>query len=97
LAFAGMLSAGLDGIQKKLKPPAPVEENVYGFSDDKLKEMDIATLPSTIEEAVSALDNNDVLRKTLGENLTRHFIHAKKKEWKEFLMQVTNWEVDRYL
>ena len=97
LAFAGMLSVGLDGIEKKLKPPKAVEENVYGFSDEKLEKMKIATLPSTIGEAVDELGKDDVLRETLGKGLANHFIQAKRQEWKEFLMQVTPWEVERYL
>jgi glutamine synthetase len=97
LAFSCMLSAGLDGIEKELKPPAAVEENVYGFSDEKLDEMNIATLPLSIGEAVQELKNNDVITSTLGKDLTNHFIQAKTQEWSEFLMQVTPWEVRRYL
>jgi glutamine synthetase len=97
LAFACMLSAGMDGVEKKMKPPDAVEENVYGFSDEKLDEMHIATLPTTIGEAVDELEKDEVLRNTMGDDLTNHFIHAKRQEWREFLMQVTNWEVERYL
>ena len=97
LAFACMLSAGMDGVEKKMKPPDAVEENVYGFSDEKLDEMHIATLPTTIGEAVDELEKDEVLRNTMGDDLTNHFIQAKRQEWREFLMQVTNWEVERYL
>lgn len=97
LAFAAMLSAGLDGIEKREEPPKPVEENVYGFSDEKLKEMNIATLPSSIIEAVSQLEKNKVLNNLLGNELFNHFINAKKQEWNEFLLQVTPWEKERYL
>jgi len=97
LALAVMLAAGLDGIEKKIAPPKAVEENVYGFSDEKLEEMKIATLPQTIGEAVDELETNDVLCETLGKALTDHFIQAKRQEWHEFLMQVTPWEIDRYL
>jgi glutamine synthetase len=97
LAFAGMLSSGLDGVERKSKPPDAIEENVYGFSDDKLKEMNIATLPNNIGEAVDALEKDEVLCNMLGDNLTNHFIQAKRQEWREFLIQVTPWEVERYL
>jgi len=97
LALAGMLSAGLDGIEKKMNPPDAVEENVYGFSDDKLKEMDITTLPTNIGDAVDSLEADKVLRKMLGSDLTDHFISAKRQEWRAFLLQVTPWEVERYL
>jgi len=97
LAFAAMLRAGLDGIENELQPPPPVEENVYGFSDEKLKEMDINTLPSNIGEAVDALAKDEIFRDMMGEELITHFINAKNQEWREFLMQVTEWEVERYL
>jgi glutamine synthetase len=97
LAFAGMLATGLFGIENKLKPPKPVEENVYGFSDEKLDEMNIATLPKSINEAVDELAEDEVIGATLGKHLTNHFINAKRQEWKEFLMQVTSWEIERYL
>lgn len=97
LAFAVMLAAGLDGIENKLTPPKAVEENVYGFSDETLSEMNIATLPETIGEAVDELEKCTVLRETLGQELTEHFIHAKRQEWREFLTQVTPWEISRYL
>jgi len=97
LAFAAMLAAGLDGIAKKLDPPPPMEENVYGFSHEKLKQENISTLPSSLNSAVQALEKDDLIRKTFGNDLTAHFIHAKKQEWREFLMNVTSWEVERYL
>ncbi len=97
LAFACMLSAGLHGIEKKMKPSAPVEENVFGFSDETLKERSIGTLPGSIGEAVTELEKDDVLQSTLGLDLARHFIQARRQEWKEFLTQVTSWEVQRYL
>jgi glutamine synthetase len=97
LAFACMLSAGLDGVEKKMKPPKPVEENVYGFSDEKLKQMKIDTLPSTIDEAMDELEKDSVLKEALGKELTGHFVQAKRQEWQQFLNQVTPWEIDRYL
>ena len=97
LAFAGMLASGLAGIEQELSPAKPVEEDVYGFSDEKLEEMNIATLPKSIAEAVDELENNEVISAILGADLTKHFIGAKRQEWKEYLMQVTPWEVERYL
>jgi glutamine synthetase len=97
LAFAGMLAAGLDGIDNGLKPPKAVEENVYGFSDEKLSEMEIATLPKSIGEAADELERDDIILGMMGKHLSTHFIQAKRQEWKEFLMQVTPWEVERYL
>ncbi|MFQ6092076.1 MAG: type I glutamate--ammonia ligase [bacterium] len=97
LAFACMLAAGLDGVERKLTPPEPAEENVYGFSDERLAELGIATLPENIEEAVGELEGDAVLKKALGDHLTEQFIGTKRREWREFLTQVTPWEIEQYL
>ena len=96
LAFAAMLAAGLDGIQKELMPPDAMEENVYGFSDEKLAEKNIQTLPGSIREAVGELEEDYILREMLGYDLTEHLIQAKRQEWVAFLTQVTPWEIERY-
>ena len=97
LAFAAMLWAGLDGIERELEPPPPVEENVYDFDDAKLRELDIATLPSTLREAIDDLEKDEVLQRALGENAYQAFVRAKKAEWDEYRIQVTDWELNRYL
>jgi glutamine synthetase len=97
LAFAAMLWAGLDGIERELEPPPPVEENVYHFDDAKLRELDIVTLPSTLKEAIDELEKDEVLRQALGEHAYHAFVRAKKAEWDEYRIQVTDWELNRYL
>jgi len=92
-----MLWAGLDGIERELEPPPPVEENVYDFDDAKLRELDIATLPSTQREAIDELEKDEVLRQALGEHAYQAFVRAKKAEWDEYRIQVTDWEINRYL
>lgn len=97
LAFAAMLATGLDGIKRKLTPSEPVEEDVYDFDDKKLKELNIDTLPTSMETAFQHLEKNTLLRETLGEHICKFFFKAKKEEWKSYKMQVTPWELDRYL
>jgi len=97
LAFAAMLWAGLDGIERELEPPPPVEENVYDFDDARLRELDIATLPGTLREAIGELEKDGVLPQALGEHAYQAFVRAKKAEWDEYRIQVTDWELDRYL
>jgi glutamine synthetase len=97
LAFAVMLAAGLDGIEHELEPPAPVEEDVYHFDDLRLEELGIEQLPGSLDEAVDALEGDEVLMEALGEHARPVFIEAKRSEWNEYRMQVTEWELDRYL
>jgi len=97
LAFAVMLQAGLDGIRRGLTPSPPVEEDVYDFDDYRLKELDIATLPGTLEEAIDALERDDLLRTALGPHTYQRYIEAKRGEWDAYRIQVTDWEIARYL
>jgi glutamine synthetase len=97
LAFAAMLTAGLDGITRRLPAPDPVEEDVYLFDDAKLTQLGIASLPGTLEEALDALEADDVVRGALGEHVYAAFLRAKRAEWDEYRIQVTDWELKRYL
>jgi glutamine synthetase len=97
LAFAAMLAAGLDGVERKLSPPEPVEENLYHFDTAKLSSRGIRQLPGTLREAVDELSADAVIGDALGEHILERFVEAKNEEWDEYRMQVSAWEVDRYL
>jgi glutamine synthetase len=56
LAFAAMLMAGLDGIKRRLEPPAPIDEDLYEIHDDRRAQ--IKQVPATLAEAVSALERD---------------------------------------
>jgi len=97
LAFAVMLHAGLDGIERGLEPPEPVEENVYGFDDVRLAERSIGVLPGSLGEALKEMERSPLMRKALGEHAFSYYLLAKAKEWDAFRIAVTDWEVQRYL
>lgn len=97
LAFAVMLATGLDGIRRDLLPPPPVEENVFEFDASQLRSHDIASLPGTLEEALDELEKDEVIAAALGEHMFRRYINAKRAEWDEYRIQVSSWELDRYL
>jgi glutamine synthetase len=97
LAFAVMLATGLDGIRRDLVPPPPVEENVYEFDSLDLRLREIATLPGTLEEALQELEQDQVIAEVLGEHTFRRYVEGKRLEWDEYRIQVTAWELDRYL
>jgi glutamine synthetase len=97
LAFAAMLASGLDGIRRNLVPPPPVEENVFKFDSVQLRSHDIASLPGTLEEALKELEQDQVIAEALGEHMFRRYLQAKGREWDEYRIQVTQWELDRYL
>jgi len=98
LAFAVMLAAGLDGIERKLKCPAPVNNlNIYDMSSSELSERGIDQLPGSLEEALEELDKDPVIKEALGEEAYQAFVRAKQSEWDDFRIRVTDWEVGKYL
>ena len=97
LAFAVMLKAGLDGIKKRIDPPDPVEEDVYEFNDRKLAKFYIKTLPSSLGEAITEFEGSELMKETLGDFTFEKYLEAKRTEWNDYRIQVTNWELERYL
>lgn len=96
LSFAVMLEAGLDGIEKNMRLPLPVEEDLYSFDEDRLREMKIDVLPSSLFEALEAMKEDKMIEEVLGEHLYTRYLDIKLKEWNEFKMQVTRWEIKKY-
>ncbi len=98
LAFAAMLSAGLDGVEKKMTAPEPVNNvNIYEMTPEELAERKIAQLPGSLPEALAELEADPVLRAALGEEIYGAFRRAKLAEWDLFRTRVTDWEVETYL
>ena len=97
LALAVMLQAGLEGIEKGLDAPDPVRENIYEFTEADREERGIETLPSTLGQAVTALQEDDVVLDALGPHVSEKYTQAKTQEYTEFLASVSEWEIDRYL
>jgi len=97
LAFTAMLAAGLDGIKKKTPIPKPVEENVYQLNHLELKNKAIDTLPSSLDDALNCLTQDEVIKEALGPIIFNNFIKVKKQEVKKSLLEVTPWEIQQYL
>ena len=97
LAFAVMLAAGMDGIEKGLTPPAPVNKNIYHLSDEESAELGIESLPHTLAAALNALEADPVLTDALGEPITDAYLTEKRAEWAEYRAQVHQWEIDQYM
>ncbi|WP_324756311.1 type I glutamate--ammonia ligase [Haloarcula montana] len=97
LAFAALIHAGLDGVEKDLDCPDPVRENIYEFDEEKREEYGIETLPTNLGEAVDALEEDEVVLDALGPHVSEKFVEAKREEFKDYLVDVSQWEIDRYL
>jgi glutamine synthetase len=97
LALAVLIHAGLDGIEQGLDCPDPVRENIYEFDEQKREEYGIDTLPSDLGSAVDALEEDESVQAALGDHVYEKFVQAKRQEWQEYLVEVSEWELDRYL
>ncbi|KJS82351.1 MAG: glutamine synthetase [Peptococcaceae bacterium BICA1-8] len=95
--LAVVLQAGLDGIEKKIAPPAPINANIYEMSEEERTANGIEGLPINLINAIELLKKDDLIKKALGEHVYNLYIEAKKLEWEEYRSKVHQWEVDQYL
>jgi glutamine synthetase len=97
LAFAAVLTAGLDGVTKGLEPPASTPLNIYHLSESERDQHSIASLPGSLYEALEEFKSSAIARKALGDHIYNEFIKAKTREWDDFRTYVSSWETDRYM
>ncbi len=97
LTFAALLHAGLEGIEKGYELPAPMEQNLYHLTAEQRRERGIVALPETLGEAVDELATSELARRALGQHIFDAYIEIKRKEWDEYRVQLTPWEMDNYL
>ena len=97
LAFAAMIAAGLDGVEKGLALDEPVEESLFEMDAARIAERGIRELPGTLGDAIDELERDPVICEALGDHVLTHFVESRRAEWDEYRTQVTEWEVDRYL
>ena len=96
LAMAAYLSAGLDGVRRRLDPGKANLGNMYELGLDEIARRGIRLLPQSLPEATDALRQDDVIQEALGV-IYDEFIELKEAEWREYHSQVSQWEIDRYL
>jgi glutamine synthetase len=97
LAFACILAAGLEGIEKGYPLGPPMERDVRELTPEQRRELGIRSLPEDLYEAIKAAENSDILRRTLGDHVFTKLIENKILEWERFRAQVTSYELDEYL
>jgi glutamine synthetase len=97
LALAVQLAAGLDGIETEADWREPVNTNIWEMSYREKRRLRIDDLPQNLAEACDELEKDRVIQAALGEHISAHFLAAKREEWREYITQVTRWELDNYL
>lgn len=97
LALAVLLATGIDGIEKGMQVPEPVEDDIFEMTQEEMNERGIGTVAMNLAEAIDELEKNEVIREALGEFTFNKFIQAKRAEWDSYRMSISQWELDRYL
>ncbi|MDX6379239.1 MAG: glutamine synthetase [Rubrobacteraceae bacterium] len=97
LCFAALLHAGLEGIEKGYELPDPIERNLYDLSKEELQKLGIQNLPADLGEAIKEAENSELLQKALGEHVYTRLLELKRQEFEEYRVQVTPYELQKFL
>ena len=97
LAFAVMLGAGMEGIEKKYALPDPIEEDIFEMSPEERTEKGITELPGNLYAAIKETENSALVKKILGDHIFSKFIENKKVEWDRYRTHVSQFEIEEYL
>jgi glutamine synthetase len=97
LALAGVIAAGLDGIENELDAGDPVNHDIYEMTDARRAELGLTILPQNLGVAVAALKADTALAAALGQDFVNEFAALKSAEWNEYSQHVSAWETARYL
>jgi glutamine synthetase len=97
LTFAALLHAGLEGIEKGYELPEPMEQNLYHLTAEQRRERGIVALPETLGEAIDELAGSELAKKALGRHVFQRYVELKRKEWDDYRVQLTPWELEKYL
>jgi glutamine synthetase len=97
LAFAVMLAAGLDGIEKGLELPADVTDDVYEMSPAERDACGIGMLPGDLDEAIVEMEKSELVREALGDQVFEYILRNKRAEWMDYHTRVTPFELEAYL
>ncbi|MBL8051129.1 MAG: type I glutamate--ammonia ligase [Anaerolineales bacterium] len=98
LAFTAMLAAALDGIDKKMEAPKPLNNiNLYHLNKEERTKLGVTELPGSLAESLGELEKNAVVKEAFGDFLFEAYLRAKYEEWDDFRLRVTDYEIERYM
>jgi glutamine synthetase len=104
LVYTAVLTAGMDGIRKKVDPGDPVDVNVYHLSEAERERLGIKVLPASLKEALEEWRSDEICVQALGKENAEKYVEFRMQEWKEYephmpnnKSEVTGWELQKYL
>ncbi|MHA1949650.1 MAG: glutamine synthetase family protein [Candidatus Thorarchaeota archaeon] len=97
LLFTAIIAAGMDGVNRKLSPPAPRSEDIFHMSDEDIDAHGIEILPTALDEALDALEKDEVICSAVGPDILNAYVKLKREEWQKYTSHiVTAWEWEMY-
>ncbi len=97
LAFAVVLAAGLKGVEEGYELPPEADANLYEMTPEERMAEDIPSLPGSLAEALAEMERSELVADALGEHVFEWFLRNKRAEWADYKLQVTPFELKRYL
>ena len=97
LAFSVLLAAGLKGIDEGYELPDEATNNIFEMTSEERLAEGIGSLPTSLAEAVQVMEGSELVAETLGEHVFDYFLRNKRREWNEYIVGVTPWELERFL
>ncbi|MEU4807338.1 glutamine synthetase family protein [Actinosynnema sp. NPDC023587] len=93
LAYAVILAAGLKGVEKGYELPPPAEDDVWSLTDRERRAAGYDNLPQNLGEALTEMENSELLPEALGEHVYDFFLRNKRTEWDAYRRSVTPYEL----
>ena len=97
LALSMTISAAVEGIEKKIHPGKPTDQDLYNMTESEFKKLGIKRLPRNLLMAIEALKNDKLSDEVLGPVMKKSLLNYKNDEWERYHQAVTDWEVKEYL
>ena len=97
LVFAGVLAAGMAGVAGAYPLPSAFDHDRRSADRMELEARGVQPLPASLGDAITAFERSELVRETLGDQVTDLLARNKRHEWDEYRRQVSGWELDRYL
>jgi glutamine synthetase len=97
LAYAVILGAGLQGVQKGYELPPPTEDDVWSLTETERRAMGYESLPQNLHESLVAMEHSELVAEILGEHVFDFFLRNKRAEWDAYRRHVTPYELATYL
>lgn len=97
LAMSVLLASGIDGIKNNLECESPIYDNVFTMTREEREAVGIYNLPENLKDAIKEFKKDEIGKVALGEHVCNKLVIAKTKEWDEYRVYVTDWEIKKYL